>query len=297
MDAKYRLSGNPIPEGFRIYLDRLPVMGLQQRKRDAAAFCGAQGPELSLEREPSSRHDANAIKVIGSWKGWFGRKRRQLGYVPAEHAAKLISLGLAENVHSRLLKTYLGTDGFVEIEFQIVGPKDLYRTFNPLKPSKALSPEESTAADDAALARLDALITFLKEAKKPSSQHLEKLRRAQSELTTSRMFENGETYGQASGAPAFLNLPEVDFRNHLRSIDNDLSAQIDIVDTACRSYFETGEVPAPYYPWRIAVILSKRKLKDREREFLAAWCRHFTSGSGERYVALAERARKLGVHV
>jgi hypothetical protein len=292
MDAKYHLSGNPIPEGFRIYLDRLPVMGLPQRKRDAAAFCGAKGAELSLEREPSNRHDANAIKVIGSWKGWFSRKHKHLGYVPAEDAAKLVRLGLADSVRPRLMKTYLGADGFVEIEIQIIGPKDLYATFNPPPPARTITPAE----DEAALARLDALTNFLKGEPRLTANQLEERWKAHSRMVTSRMLDNGETFGQASGAPSFLNLPEGDFRNHIRSIDNDLSAQTDIVDTACRSYFDTGEVPAPYYPWRIAVILSKRKMKEREREFLAAWCRHFPSGSGERYVALAERARKLGVH-
>ena len=56
-------------------------------------------------------------------------------------------------------------------------------------------------------------------------------------------------------------------------------------------------MPAPYYPWRIAVILSKRKMKDRERDFLTGWCRHFALGIGRRYGALVKRAEKLGVEV
>ncbi|MCP8896372.1 HIRAN domain-containing protein [Shinella daejeonensis] len=297
MHKQYHLDEYPIPDGFRIYRDRVPVMGVTMRKADAAAFCKGSGKQVAFEREPNNRHDPNAIRIMGSWKGWFSRKEKMLGYVPAEDAVKLVRLGLADSVRPRLMKTYLGTDGFVEIEIQIIGPKHLYPTFNPPPPPKVVSPAESSADDAAALARLDTLTTFLKGEAIVTPQQLEKLRKAQSRKTVSRMMETGETYGQASGAPAFLNQPEGDFRAHLQSIDNDLSAQLDIVDKACRSYFETGEVPAPYYPWRIAVILSKAKMRDREREFLAAWCRHFAEGRGKRYGELVERANKLNATV
>lgn len=293
MHKQYHLEEYPMPEGFRIYRDRVPVMGVTMRKGDAAAFCKGSGKQLAFQREPDNRHDPNAIRIMGSWKGWFSRKEKMLGYVPAEDAAKLVRLGLADSVRPRLMKTYLGTDGFVEIEIQVIGPNELYRTFNP--PPPATIPTEPAADDETALTRLDALSAFLKEAPILAPQQLEKRRKAQSRKTVSRMLETGETYGQASGAPNFLNQPEGDFRAHLQSIDNDLSAQLDIVDTACRSYFETGEVPAPYYPWRIAVILSKRKMKDRERDFLAGWCRHFALGIGGRYGELVKRAEKLGI--
>ncbi|KAB2679640.1 hypothetical protein F9K85_01595 [Brucella tritici] len=295
MHKQYHLNEYPIPEDFRIYRDRVPVMGVTMRKADAAAFCKGSGKQVAFERESNNRHDPNAIRIVGSWKGWFSRKEKMLGYVPAEDAAKLVRLGLADSVRPRLMKTYLGADGFVEIEIQILGPKDLYPSFNPPPPPKVVSPAKSSADDAAALARLDTLTMFLKSEAIVAPQQLDKLRKAQSRKTVSRMMETGDTYGQASGAPVFLNQHEGDFRVHLQSIDNDLSAQIDIVDKACRSFFETGEVPAPYYPWRIAVILSKRKMKDREREFLAGWCRHFSFGIGGRYGDLVRRAEKLGV--
>lgn len=297
MHKEYHLANYPIPDGFRIFVDRVPIMGVALRKADAAAFCKASGKQLTFEREPQNRHDPNAIRVVGSWKGWFLRKEKMLGYVPAGDAAKLVKLGLAESVRPRLLKTYVGTDGFVEIEFQIVGPTDLYRTFNPPPPPKAVTTAEAAANDEAALARLDALTKFLKAAPKLSPQQLDKLRRAHSHNAVSRILETGKTYGQASDAPSFLQLPESDFRTHLQSIDNDLSAQLDIVDKACRSYFDTGEVPAPYYPWRVAIILSKRRMNDRERDFLAGWCRHFSSGIGGRYGELVKRAEKLGIEI
>lgn len=148
MLKQYHLNEYPMPESFRIYRDRVPVMGVPMRKADATAFCKGSGKQLAFQREPDNRHDPNAIRIMGSWKGWFSRKEKMLGYVPAEDAAKLVRLGLADSVRPRLLKTYLGTDGFVEIEIQIIGPKDLYRTFNPPPPPRAVSLDESAAEDE-----------------------------------------------------------------------------------------------------------------------------------------------------
>lgn len=293
MHKQYHLDEYPIPEGFRIYQDRVPVMGVAMRRADVAAFCKGSDRKLALLQEPDNRDYPNAIRILGSWKGWLYRKEKLLGYVPVEEAAKLARLGLADSVLPRLLKTYVGTDGFVEIEIQLIGPIDLYRTFSPLPPTKVATPAEQ----DVALARLKALTAFLMNSPILTEQQRERLSKAHSGETVTRMLETGEAYGQASDAPDFLSLPESDFRAYLQSIDNDLSAQLDIVDAACRSYFKNGEVPAPYYPWRIAVILSKRKMKDRERDFLEAWCRHFAFGIGVKYGELVKRAEKLGVEV
>jgi HIRAN domain len=291
MHKQYHLDEYPIPKGFRIYQDRVPVMGVATRRADVAAFCKGSDRKLAFLEEPENRHDPNAIRIVGSWKGWLFRKEKLLGYVPAEEAAKLARLGLADSVLPRLLKTYVGTDGFVEIEIQIIGPIDLYRTFNPLPPTKVATPAEQ----EAALARLKALAAFLMNAPILNEQQRERLSKARSGETVTRMLETDESYGQASDGPDFLSLPESDFHAYLQSIDNDLSAQLDIVDVACRSYFKNGEIPAPYYPWRIAVILRKRKMKEQERDFLEAWCRHFASGNGVTYGELVKRAERLGV--
>ncbi len=106
----------------------------------------------------------------------------------------------------------------------------------------------------------------------------------------------GQTYGQAMGGLAILNQPEADFRAELKSIDNDLGRQIGIVNQSLVNWFHKGEIPAPYYAWRIAVILGKAKRKSEEAAFLGAWCKHFGAVRGSRYEALAKRARKLSVY-
>jgi hypothetical protein len=108
-----------------------------------------------------------------------------------------------------------------------------------------------------------------------------------------RMLATRETWNQASSGPAFLSLDEGEFRNHLKAIDNDLGEQTAIVAGAFARYLKMGEVPAPYYPWRIAIILRREKKLDLEKRFLAAWCQHFPGGYGARYGQLVDRFRKL----
>jgi hypothetical protein len=148
-----------------------------------------------------------------------------------------------------------------------------------------------------ALERLARLVALLSETPPIPRRDLERMWSDSGNRTVSRMLETGETFGQASGAPAFYNLPEDQFKSHLRSIDNDLAAQVDIVEGACRTYFKTGEVPAPYFAWRIAIILSKGGHAMHERAFLSAWCIHFGHTHGNRYEALADRARKRGISI
>ncbi|WP_420965488.1 hypothetical protein [Bradyrhizobium sp. B120] len=108
-----------------------------------------------------------------------------------------------------------------------------------------------------------------------------------------RMLASGETWNQASSGPAFLSLGEGEFRHHLKAIDNNLGEQTAIVADGFSKYLKMGEVPAPYYPWRFAIILRREKKLDLEKRFLAAWCEHFSDGVGARYAQLVDRLRKL----
>ncbi len=78
----YHLGEQEIPDGFQIFEERLEVAGVSFRKEDAAAFASATDGWLELERDLGNKHDRNAIKVIGCNKGFFGTKRRFIGYVP-----------------------------------------------------------------------------------------------------------------------------------------------------------------------------------------------------------------------
>lgn len=109
-----------------------------------------------------------------------------------------------------------------------------------------------------------------------------------------RMTGTGETYGEATQSRGMAGAArsEDEFREKLRSIDNDLGEQIRIVQEGVEDYFTTGMMPAPYYAWRVAVILRKAKEFELEAEFLEAFSTHFRAGLGRRYQRIAERAPK-----
>lgn len=119
----YHLGEQEIPDGFQILEERLEVAGVSFQKEDAAAFASATGGWLELERDLGNKHDRNAIKVIGCNKGFFGTKRRFIGYVPKEVSQAIVEGGYLGQIRPRLLKTYVGDRGFVEILFQVIGPK------------------------------------------------------------------------------------------------------------------------------------------------------------------------------
>lgn len=126
---KFHLQEQEIPEGFQIFEERLEVVGVKFRKQDAAAFAEASNIWLELERDAANKHDKNAIKVIGCSKGFLGTKRRFIGYVPKEVASAIVENGFWGKVKPRLLKTYVGDLGFVEILFQLLGPEGMKKEY------------------------------------------------------------------------------------------------------------------------------------------------------------------------
>lgn len=142
--------------------------------------------------------------------------------------------------------------------------------------------------------KVDDVIGLLANQKIVDDEEQERLRRKSIRATTDRMLEEGIPYGQASDGPDFLNQDESSFRAFMKTADQDLGWQCDTVSDAFMRYLNTAEIPAPHYPMRIAVLLRREKDFDREKLFLAAWCKHFPSGNGTTYAKLVERAKKVG---
>jgi hypothetical protein len=139
---------------------------------------------------------------------------------------------------------------------------------------------------------LAALIERLNSTAPLSPAEAERLHKSALEKAFPKM-ALGQTYGQAMQGLPILNQDEAAFRAELKSIDGNLQRQIQIVNEALDGWFGKGVSPAPYYAWRIAVILGKVKRKEEEREFLSAWCLHFGNWKGARYEAIALRNKKL----
>ncbi len=131
---EYHLQDHEIPEGFQIFEERLEVAGVSFRKTDAISFAKSSNTWLELERDIGNKHDKNAIKVVGCSKGFFGTKRRFIGYVPKDVSELVVTNGFWGQVKPRLLKTYVGSGDFVEILFQLLGPKGKKYEYSPSKP-------------------------------------------------------------------------------------------------------------------------------------------------------------------
>jgi hypothetical protein len=110
---------SPIPKGYQIFSEGLSVAGVHKNKHEAARFAKAGAHALRLEREPANSHDPNAIKVFGT----SGAAEYFLGYVPKEMSAQLAATQMFERVQPRLTSIYLGQGQFIDIEFQVLGPK------------------------------------------------------------------------------------------------------------------------------------------------------------------------------
>ena len=109
-----------------------------------------------------------------------------------------------------------------------------------------------------------------------------------------KMLATGATYGEANVAPGTVSVTrdEGEFREKLRAIDNELADQVRVVAEGIEAFFSHGEWPAPYYAWRVGIILRKAKQVRLEADFLEAWALHFRGGPGARYQAIASRAVK-----
>jgi hypothetical protein len=142
--------------------------------------------------------------------------------------------------------------------------------------------------------KVDALIRLFDECAVIEQKEVAVRRSRASAEILAKMLDEQMTYGQASDAPKFFNQSEVEFRAFLKDVDKNLGWQCDTLSAAFERYVKIGESPAPHFPMRIAVLLRKAKSFDRERSFLAAWCKHFPSGSGVKFSQLVERARSVG---
>lgn len=142
---------------------------------------------------------------------------------------------------------------------------------------------------------LQKLIDDLESCTLPSPEQVRALNEPFRREAFERLFDSGITYGQVSGSPLgkLLTGDTAEVKQRLRSIANDLGAQVGIV-TACIDFFrKTGEPVPPAYAWRIAVMLRKKREYALEARFLAAYAKHFcNNGLGRTEAALLDRLPK-----
>lgn len=113
------------PEGMSLFFADEEVAGVQHRLPNLRAFAKGRNHALRLEREPNNRHDPNAIKVIGIYKGLFFTHRVHIGYVPAEIAEEIAEQNLFSQILPLLKNIWWGgyVRDFIVVRFDILGPK------------------------------------------------------------------------------------------------------------------------------------------------------------------------------
>ena len=149
---------------------------------------------------------------------------------------------------------------------------------------------------DAGLIALHAVIARLEETP-PIRQdnHSETITARRREISR-LVVEEGLSWSAAS--EELLHLDRPDAVEFVKSIQNDLSAQVKIFSDCVDASLRSGSHPPPGYTWRITVILRRAKLLDLERRFLAAYFKHFYSARGSsRDRDLGIRAIKVGVDI
>lgn len=112
------------PPNSSVYQTTL-VSGIFFRRLDVRSFFAGSGHRLEFEREPSNKHDKNAIKVIGI----SSQKRFFIGYVPKDYAKQIVDAGLDGVVQPCLRRIFCNSKDFYEVRFEIVGPSKLKRQY------------------------------------------------------------------------------------------------------------------------------------------------------------------------
>ena len=129
----------PMPTGHQIYADRLSIAGIRFRKKDAIRFAKASRQSLRFERQPANEHDPNAIKVIGITP----EGEHFLGYVWSALAAQIVETNLYDQVRPRLMSIYF-QDEYVDVEYQVVGPRSEKGWFDDHDEPRANEPQPLT---------------------------------------------------------------------------------------------------------------------------------------------------------
>lgn len=116
----------PIPSGYQIFANNIPVAGIRHRKGEALQFAKSANQELALERDPSNQFDKNAIKLLGL----SDKNQYFIGYLPKELSAQIIGSEMFDGVRARLERIYIGNNDFLDIQYQIIGPKVSKKKFD-----------------------------------------------------------------------------------------------------------------------------------------------------------------------
>lgn len=129
---------SPIPKDCQIFAKHIPVAGLEYRKAEALKFAKSSNQILILQKDSSNEHDSNAIKLIGI----SGSTNYFIGYLPKELSAQITGTGLFDSLTVRLVRIFIGNDDFLDIHYQIIGPKVEKKKFDDFLSNQPVDSEQ-----------------------------------------------------------------------------------------------------------------------------------------------------------
>ena len=116
-----------IPDGYRIYEYEFSIAGIQYRKNEFFAVMKKGDVTVGMRRDPDNRFDSNAIKVVVSRKGMFGRTiMKQIGFIPADIASKIADSKLFDDLILRPKAYYISDNDYIDFNVDILGPKSAF---------------------------------------------------------------------------------------------------------------------------------------------------------------------------
>lgn len=236
-------------------------------KRAEAAQANGQSLGVFLKEDPNNATDPNAIQVYG----WTISPSNMtlLGFVPKPIAAEAAIFMKSVPVAAELKRIAIGDKGaFITIAGlwpPVKARKDMWLNGGVSKvASKFFLHEHEVVQITALIEKMNATkpITMSQGAMKASSKA-----------------------GLATGEGADLSQ---------LLIGDDASVQAIFMSKMFDQWTQAGTPVPPGHAMRLADTLSKARRPDIEKQFLAAWCRHFPEGRGAIYAELVERAQKCG---
>ena len=113
------------PQGYIIFMDNVEVPFHPRYKDALKKWVESKDLSITLEREPNNPVDTNAIKIIGLSKGFFGTKRRHIGYVEKAIAKKIVEKDFADKVYGELREIGINPDGeWIGVRYHLCGLKE-----------------------------------------------------------------------------------------------------------------------------------------------------------------------------
>ncbi len=181
---------------------------------------------------------------------------------------------------------------------------NLIRMFNNTEPlsieererrSKALRPDWIEIARSGESQKISS-DTALKQWQEQNKELLRKFEDAKSVLAACNPHNQLPKWDATYTKYASPNQDYDSFKTRLKNNKQDLVWQCELVMAYWKLHLIAGEPVPPYYAERVAILLRKAKEHEKEKQWLAAWCKHFGTSNRDhgKYYKLTKRAEKLG---